>query len=566
MGTKGKNLFRKVLAVLATLTLTITGLSLGVSPASAVQINIGQPPHTYEVGTAIDVDVSCKQSYPGETVGASAAVIQTAMPDGLTLDPDWHIRGIPLTVQTVDVGFIRCFSGTDDANNWLNVYIGEFVIIPASTPNPAVTIANLNNAACDARIVAALPAFSDAGTLKLELSNEFGAYSFTLRDYAATELIDLTVSALDVATLGSNANVLSQTVLPNSESNFCNTSTTATISYQHLGAPLAYGWAVATPTKPAALATTPSLVWSTLGDSACTVHLSAVWPSLQDGATPHLYVATGYFGYDIWLSGVVPGSIVNIDLPLMNPDAFANGDVLGIDHFTIWGDAPTCTGNDWQVNSDTRDANGNELTTYTRLYPELPAVAPAACVPGTYSNTGAAPCADAAPGYFVDKSGATEATACGLGFYSDTSNSVGCTPAAKGRFVASTAANSSIACGAGKNTRMTAARSAFECYTLRVQTVKAVKVLKTYKYGTKVITPTLTDGGRALTASAVGKCTVAVTKVTVKVKGKSTRVNRYQIVAAKSAGNCSVTYTNAGDEDFASLRVVKTFKVSKTGK
>jgi len=456
---------------------------------------------------------------------------------------------------------VRCYTIADVGYNWQNFLVNEIHVVPASTPNPNVTIANLNNDNCDAHVVAALPAFSDAGTLKLELSNEFGAFSFTLRNYAAAELIDLTFSSLDVSTLGGDANVIGQTPLPDSDSNFCNTRTVATISYQHLGAPVAYGWAITTPTQ---LNTRPSVVVTTNNDASCSIHVVASYPSIQQGAQVHFYLATDTFGYDAYFTGVHSGQVFVADIPLMDQTAFAA--LENLDHFTTWGEAPSCEAQWWIVSSNTNDAYGSQVTSSVQVMPVLPEVPAVVCAPGTYSNTGAAPCADAAPGYFVDKSGATEATACGLGFYSDTSNSVGCTPAAKGWFVASTAANSSIACGAGKNTRMTAARSAFECYTLRVQTVKAVKVLKTYKYGTKVITPTLTDGGRALTASAVGKCTVAVTKVTVKVKGKSTRVNRYQIVAAKSAGNCSVTYTNAGDEDFASLRVVKTFKVSKTGK
>jgi hypothetical protein len=123
-----------------------------------------------------------------------------------------------------------------------------------------------------------------------------------------------------------------------------------------------------------------------------------------------------------------------------------------------------------------------------------------------------------------------------------------------------------VACPAGLTTYLPASRSIHECYKLRPQTVKGVKVLKTYKYGATVITPMLTDGGRPLSVVSAGKCTVRVTQITIKVKGKNTKVNRYQIVASKSAGNCSVTYTNAGDSTYAPLRVVKTFKVSKTGK
>jgi hypothetical protein len=55
-------------------------------------------------------------------------------------------------------------------------------------------------------------------------------------------------------------------------------------------------------------------------------------------------------------------------------------------------------------------------------------------------------------------------------------------------------------------------------------------------------------------------------KAVVVVKGKKTSVSRYQITMGKVAGNCTLTYVNAGDDSHTPLSVVKTLKVSKTGK
>jgi len=156
---------------------------------------------TYEVGTPIDVDMSCKPSYPGEVVGQSSAVIGNTLPDGLTIDSNWHLVGTPTTVQQVDVGFVRCYSGTDVPSNWMNYYFGIVNIVPATTKAPFVTVTNLNDANCDVRIVGSMPTTPDSGSTTLTLESGASIFSATLADVGVGQLIDITLRRITQAVL-----------------------------------------------------------------------------------------------------------------------------------------------------------------------------------------------------------------------------------------------------------------------------------------------------------------------------------------------------------------------------
>jgi len=338
---------------------------------------------------------------------------------------------------------------------------------------------------------------------------------------------------------------------------------TATLAYQHGGAPAATASASTTPTVPPVLPTQPVVNFSTVdGSKDCAIRMTAVFPSIQDGAKPHLYIATATFGYDIWLSNVQSNVPVSLDFPVMNPGAFANGSVPGIDHYTVWGDVPTCDGTSWIANADVNDAFGTLVGTNTYVYPSLP---PAQCAPGTFSNTGAEPCIPALPGSYVDTFAATDASPCGLGFYSDLAGATYCTPAPKGTYIGSTGAISATACPTGQTTALLAARSIYECYTQAKQSARGVRVLTVYKSGLKFTTVKTTDLGAPFDLTATGACTVSSVKVVNKLNGKKVKVDRYQVALGKS-GNCTLTYVNAGTDKYKAITVVKKFKITKTGK
>ena len=564
MKSPNRSTFRKTLAVLATISLAFAGLSLGVAPASAaveVSTNAGGE-YTVTIGDSFNTSFLC-QGNGGDTV-FDTNYRQGTIPTGMT----WNtgvLSGVATEVGDFTFGSWQCLysngSGSwqllPGAYYWTTVHV-----IAVATPTPSITATSLNNSTCDVRIVASLPVEPTAGSAALRLENEYGYVTFGLRNYAAAELIDLSFSALDVTGLGLNQNVTSATPSADADTNFCATATTATLSYQYAGAPVASASApVFTPSK---LNTRPNVVVSAKNDMACTIHIVANYPSVQQGAQLHFYMATDTFGYDLYFTGVNSGEVFVADIPMMDEDTLAN--LPNLDHFTKWGDTPNCDSYWWHVDSNTNDAYGALVSSVGQVMPHLPGVAGIPCEPGTYSITGVAPCEPAAAGFYVDEAGATFAMPCNVGFFSTNLGSAFCQAAPIGKFVATTGATSAASCPAGQTTYLQASRSIHECYTLRVQTVKGVKVLKTYKYGTKIITPMLTDGGRALAVTAAGKCSVAVAKITIKVKGKNTKVDRYQIVAGKSAGSCTLTYTNAGDDTYKAITVVKTFKVSKTGK
>jgi hypothetical protein len=559
--------FRKVAAVVASLAISIVGLSLSASPASAVTVGFDGWPKHYEVGTPIDVDMSCKPSYDGEVVGESSYVIGNTLPDGLTIDSNWHLVGTPTTVQQVDVGFVRCYSGSDTPSNWMNYYFGVVNIIPASTKAPYVTITNLNDANCDVRVVGSMPTLPDPNSAKLLLSAGTSLVSASLADVQAGELVDLTFSAKDVSALVSDPKVTGFLDIAGGSMDMCNSEMTATLAYQHGGAPAATASATSTPTIAPVIPTDPTVSWEALGDSSCTVRMTAVWPSLQVGATPHLYLATSTFGFDIWLSGVQENTIIQRDFPIMDLTAFADGSVPGIDHYTTWGDAPVCDATPWQALTDVNDASGKLVGSISNgsLRPSLPPTPPTLCTLGTYSETGTAPCVPAEPGYYVDQVGATNQTPCNIGFFSNSAGSPFCAPAPKGSYVGATGSISARACPVGQTTALLAARSAYECYTQSTQTARGVRVLTVYKSSLKFTTVKTTDLGAPLTLTASGACTVSSVKVINKLNGKKVKVDRYQVALGKT-GKCTLTYSNAGTEKFKPITIVKKFKITKTGK
>jgi hypothetical protein len=560
MSNSSKFLKSRAVAVVIAL-FAIVASTLTIEPASAVVVGFGSQDKYFELGRPVDIDLNCQPSYGGEVVGNSSSALTLTLPDGLSVDPDWHLRGTPTKIQSIDTGAVRCFTGSDTPSNWVNWPLGIFHIVAASTPAPSITATSLNNPNCDLRIVGSLPATPDAGSVSLTLSNTFGAFSFTLKNYAASELIDITVGALDVTTLSQNANVVSAVPSPDSDANFCETAATATLSYQYAGAPAAHASAaVVVPTQ---LNTRPSVKVTALNDSACTIRIDANYPSVRSGERVTFYVATESFGYNFVFTGIHSGQLFSTEVSLFDVEGTASPDM---ETFGSWGDAPNCDSHWWLVNSVTTDAYGTQVGSTGQVMPHLPAAAGDPCEPGTYSMTGTVPCIDAEPGYYVDQLGAQSATPCNVGFFSSTAKSVVCAPAPLGTFVAVTGATSATACPTGMVTYLTASRSIHECYTLRAQTVKGIKILKTYKYAAKIYTQMTTDGGQSLTAVASGACTVARAKLTLKVKGKNTQVDRFLVTAGKKAGSCTVTFTQPGDDTYKPLTVVKTFKVSKTGK
>ncbi len=84
------------------------------------------------------------------------------------------------------------------------------------------------------------------------------------------------------------------------------------------------------------------------------------------------------------------------------------------------------------------------------------------CTPGTYSQNGLAPCANAEPGNYVSSSGVGGQSECQPGEFQDQPAQSSCIPARAGKFVARMAATTDIDCDYGKFSSSTRSRECQE--------------------------------------------------------------------------------------------------------
>jgi len=121
--------------------------------------------------------------------------------------------------------------------------------------------------------------------------------------------------------------------------------------------------------------------------------------------------------------------------------------------FTKWASGePNNAGNEdvlnfWSTAGHWNDVNRTVLKGYLIEYPS-PAPPPA-CGAGTYSATGTEPCIEAPMGSFVATDGATSATLCPVGSYSNVTGATSCTLAPAGSYVDTDGATSATPCQAG---------------------------------------------------------------------------------------------------------------------
>ncbi|MCX8530335.1 MAG: hypothetical protein ORN27_09775 [Rhodoluna sp.] len=278
---------------------------------------------------------------------------------------------------------------------------------------------------------------------------------------------------------------------------------------------------------------TPSISLVNLNDENCNFRIITTFPVTPDAGTAIVTISNPGATVFATLATVSAGSLVEINVPGSSINELgANSTVAS---------TSTVSGGDWD------QCNGTLNVTVRYQYQGAPAAEADNFVTPTRGVT-------------IDP-----ATPCALGTYSASGHG-DCLPAPQGSFVSTTGATSPTACPAGQTTLLPGSRTHFECFKVITQTAKAIKVPAKNKFGAKVLTPKTTDLGAPLTLTASGSCSVKSVKAVVVVKGKKTSVSRYQITMGKVAGNCTLTYVNAGDDSHTPLSVVKTLKVSKTGK
>lgn len=604
---------RGLTSSLLTVVLAAAGLVMSSSPAHASYVNqILAPNNVYTVGDAIDFDFTCQPSDGSEQVGNSASPIVTA-PPGTSYDTNNnHLTGTLTTPGTFDLGDIRCFhNGEDTSLNWYNHYAGSIIVKPATTPVPTLLVHDLKTASCDVLITAVLPATPESGSVKLAITEET---VISLRDVSQGELISIQISLLNI----SQSALISPFVTGmTGVGDHCGKENSYTLSYSYLGAPIAYSEKiltvdVTTPSGPVVSNPAANVVVSEVFEAACTIDIHAK-PNFvpTDGLLHFLFFefAEGdagpksSFAVDViinaeWSSGTdfrlnildIPGSLeghpaieyyedaeiencqdVQWMIAASAPGQQESMMINSSSDTNSWGIAkPICpAGTYGAIVEEEGKFSRNCLPAPAGFYvaEENVLAQPSACRNGSFSDlAGATECTPAPAGSFVKDAGSRTSTFCPLGTYSPEPGAVDCIPAARGFYVDTMGATSAKKCSAGQSTALEGARSKYECYTQKTQTVKTLKLPSVLKVGAKLDTIGVADTGIALKAYTTGSCTVKATTKTVKIKGKSVKQPRWVITAGKTAGTCKVEFTNAGDVTYKPFNLKKTIKVTKTGK
>ena len=557
-----KNTLRRISAIAASFALALGGLTtIGASPASAAV----RPVVAYNavtkatINVPFDVDYSCAQDDPNgpatATMGTWANLPDMEMPPGLSLDlADGHIKGTPTEIGSFKLPLILCDRVTFNEG----FTVGTIVVGLPVTPNPDVSTTFINSADCRYDLNIMLPAVPDAGTVKVTFATATTSVTATLIDLSPLTVYQLPVRGGNLGELSSHWMVASMAPAGPIDID-CGEELTIRVGYQSFGAQ--EGWLQTGGMTPKATNSTPSLQSESYNDAACTIRVTGVMPSLASDTTPWLYIAIDVFGYYIYLDEVSSGEMFSYEFPLSSKEAIEALD--GVKEVTQWGTEPDCSGPMWFV---TLNATNEAYEPVSANAPVRINVPPVQCAPGTFSQTGAVPCTDAEPGFYVAEAGARAQMPCPLGAFSADSRSTGCQPAPKGYYVKTTGAASATKCAAGLTTELTGARSNNECYKQKFQTAKAIKTPAKLKFGAKHETAGRADAGMNLNATATGACTVTKINKTVKINGKTVKQPRWVIKATKKAGNCKVTFSNDGDYTYKPFTVTKTIKVTKTGK
>jgi hypothetical protein len=157
-----KKFFSTITALLALLA----GSSLSVAPAFAAVLPESGYYYPVVVGDPVNLDLGCQEE--GVT---SVSFGSGNLPDGLTIDSQGLVTGIPTTVGDYTIGNYSCYWGSDGINseNWGIV----FNVLPI-TPEPFLDVHNLNTENCSFYVSYLFPETPDDGKASLTISNQAG--------------------------------------------------------------------------------------------------------------------------------------------------------------------------------------------------------------------------------------------------------------------------------------------------------------------------------------------------------------------------------------------------------
>ena len=156
---------KKFFSTITALVVLLAASSLPVAPASAAVL----PQSGYFpvlVGDAVNLDLGCQEE--GIT---SVSFGSGNLPDGLTINSQGLVTGIPTTVGDYRISDYSCYWGSDGINSedWSIV----FNILPL-TPEPFLDVHNLNTETCKFYVGYLFPETPDSGDASLTISNQAG--------------------------------------------------------------------------------------------------------------------------------------------------------------------------------------------------------------------------------------------------------------------------------------------------------------------------------------------------------------------------------------------------------
>jgi hypothetical protein len=603
--------FRRLYSAL--LALSVVGGALVASPTAANAVYVTPqiaPTNTYTVGDAVYIDFNCKQSNPDEVVANSNDQSTFIAPPGTFLDGNMFLTGTLTEVGPHDLGVIRCYTdGVDEYPNVTYNGAGTLTVRPTVTPAPRLQVHDLNTGNCDVLVTAVLPANPDPGSLALVLEdtdilNPSQAF-IILADVPAGELISFEINLMDLsATLDTTPFAVSVLGM----NDMCGSTLKYSLGYSTLGAPV--GVAEETLTVDISYKE-PRIVIAEVLDKACTLRITAR-PNFtpQDGVFHFLFSEIPGIGQSPVASFIVR---LQVDPNSSNGTSF-EVDMNDLEKLLEDNDVRSFTttqiGNcaDVQVTvSTSTPASDQDFSFYSFGETNVGSVARPGCdagyfgkivqedgdftrrcfpaAPGHYvpeenvlaeqipcdrgsfaSDAGSTQCMPAPAGTFVPVAGAVTFFECPRGGYNAVEGQPFCQVAPKGFYTDTERATAPTKCPGTQTTALEGARSQYECYTLKTQTAKALKLPSVLKVGAKLFTVVTADTGLVLNSTAKGACTLKPVNVMVKIKGKSVKQARFLITASKTAGLCKVEFVNTGDVLYKPLKITKTIKVTKTGK
>ena len=610
---------RALISTLLIVLLSAAGLSATSSPANAISIPLlTDQNRIYTIGDTVDLDLSCQPDFVGENGGNSAIQEFGQMPPGTTVDANLRLTGTLTEVGSFDLGLFRCYTnGSDTQLNWRNFYPGVIVVNADVTPAPSLQVNNLNTEGCEVLVTAVLPQTPQEGSVRLVLNDNS---VITFANVAKGELLSLQLSLSNVA---QSALISPKVAAFTGNGDLCSSEVVYRFEYSYAGAPIAS--ASKTLTVSANIGgggggpmPAPDMQVSVAEvlDEACTMRVKIKTNFLPEDEKLYLYFKEMNWATQEELASVtatvqltqdeqesfyvdlldfegsladepVPtlqgdiGGIVNCQNVYVSAAAYLgvtnelNESVLsfvGIGSETnAWDQAsPMCeAGTFGKIVQDEGKFTRNCLPAPVGHYVAEENVLgePTPCRIGTFAGEiGLTDCAPAPAGSHVPHFGLSTFTPCPVGTFSPEEGAGECRPAAKGYYVDTVGATSAKKCAASKTTALDGARSANECYLQKAQTAKATKLPSVLKVGAKLDTPGTSDAGLAFKVYTTGPCTVKAGTKTVKIKGKSVKQPRWIITAGKTAGVCRVEYTNSGDYLYKPFSIIKSIKVTKTGK